>query len=123
MPEFLKLDDYPPCIFPEEAKALVKQMIKIEQADRLTIEQVIDSSLFDGVRDLQQPPEFDELHGELRTICKDFITRGNVYKYSGQEKFDSHFEKEVRPKFPDTWKDKLDFVRENALNYIFEIDP
>ena len=94
----------------------------VKKEDRISIEEVIQSSFFDSVRSFKQCPSYTDSNCKLKSIVEDFIQRGNVHKFSGQVEFDSNFEK-TREDFDPTEKMKLDQVYANALNFIFDIDP
>jgi hypothetical protein len=66
-------------------------MLRVSQEERISIEEVINSSFFDQVRDLVSAPELDESHTKLREICLDFVKRRNVYKFKGQTDFDQTY--------------------------------
>jgi serine/threonine protein kinase len=60
--DFLKFEEYLECILPQEAKTLIKSIMRLEQSDRLSIDQVLQSPYFDGVRDLKSSPSLDDDH-------------------------------------------------------------
>lgn len=75
---------------------------------------------------MKEMPPFDVEHQKLNGFVQDFISRGNVHKFSGENAFKTHFETNVRSKFDvtqDYWKHKLDHVLDHALFFIFEKDP
>lgn len=95
--KFMRLEELSEHIMPAEAKKLIRQMVAPEQAKRSTIEQVLQSDLFNSVRHLDNAPKLDEEHQLLRNICDDFVKRVNVYSYDGKEKYLQYFETEVVP--------------------------
>ena len=66
--EFLKLEDYEEAIMPAEAKEFIKSMVKKEPKERATIEEVLQSSYFDGVRDLKKNPCYDDGHARMKEM-------------------------------------------------------
>ena len=109
---------------PKDAKELMLKIMKVQQNERMTIDELVNSEFFDGVRELKTNPGLDEDHQKLKVVVQDFVNRGNVHKFNGRAEFDSKFE-EIRSKFPsdEYWTAKLDHVYEHALFFIFDIDP
>lgn len=65
--------------------------MKIQQNDRISIDEILQSNFFDSVRDLKRSPALDDDHQKLKVIAQDFINRGlsgNVHKFSGRAEFD-----------------------------------
>jgi serine/threonine protein kinase len=95
--DFLKLDEFPKSMMPQDAKELIRRMVTKLPEERWTIDQVLESPFFDSVRDLKTMPAFDEDHQNLYKVVQDFILRGNVHKHCGLEEFKVHFETKVKP--------------------------
>jgi hypothetical protein len=94
-------------------------MVKVEPTQRITIEQVIESSFFDPIRSLSKCPVYKPEIVKLKKICEDFIQRGNVHKFSGREEFDRNWEA-----LKDTAMEvKYTHIYRHALFFIFDIDP
>ncbi|CDW71361.1 agc pdk1 protein kinase [Stylonychia lemnae] len=130
-----RLEEYPDILIPQEAKDLIQKLLIVDHKLRPSIENLLQSPYFDMVRNLKKMPEPSLLDKQLKEICLDFITRGNVYQLEGIDKFDQHFESNVIQKFikeelwnlylesQDQIQLRLDHIRMLAKNFIFDTDP
>ena len=97
--DMLKFEEYSEHILPQAAKQFILKMIQIKQEDRIEIDQVLQDPFFDSVKELKTRPPMEEQHVKLQNICKDFITRGNVHRFSGIEEFTQKYQAEIVTQF------------------------
>ena len=54
--DFIKLEEYPDNILPQDVKTLIKCMIQINPEDRISIDEIVEEPFFDSVRHLTEIP-------------------------------------------------------------------
>ncbi len=128
-----RLDAYSEALIPEAAKKLIKKILVVDLNQRLTIDQVLEDSLFDSIKTLENPPPaLTEFEKELKNHCQDFITRAGVYKLDGIEAFDKYFDENIKNTLKQKLEDmenlefyeaRLEHIIMLAKHYIFDIEP
>lgn len=116
--------DYPPELLTEKAKNLITKCLQVDPTKRPTIEEILADPYFDGVDDIQEPPQLRDWEQIMRDFIADLITRANVHTYDGQEKFEEHFQKTIRDRLKGLVDDAvIDHYKGLALLFLFSIDP
>ena len=75
-----------PEIIPEEAKSLIASMIQLVPDIRPSIEDLINNTFFDEVRDLVSYPSLSTEESYMKELQKDLIKNYSLYKLESPEK-------------------------------------
>ena len=121
-----KIDEEPiKSVIPEEAKDIIKQLLVLDPENRPSIEEVLESEYFKDVRASDALPELLAWETSLKEHLKDFIKRGNVYRFDGLSKFNEYYDENVKKALESNGVDSviIEHYRSLALLFVFDKDP
>ena len=75
--------DYPSQILTEGAKDLITKCLVVDSTMRPTILEILAHPYFEGIDEIQEPPDLLEWEQVLRDFCNDLIARSNVHEFEG----------------------------------------
>ena len=106
-------------ILPDDAKDLLKKIMKVDPKERLTIEEVLKHEYFKG----QKSNKLDDNHMKLKEVIKDIISRINVWQMEGKDKLEAKFT-EVAAELPkdEYWQTKVNHAIACAKCLVFDED-
>jgi len=113
-------------IIPQVARDLIDKMIKVETEERISLDDLINDTYFDNVREMIQLPPITKEETSLMEIKEDIIKRWKVHKMDTQEVFTDTITQEIKEKlgqeYFDNHKEFMDHFIKLGINYVYDIE-